>query len=81
VRFFLDKLENEEQIRNEQHGGVVVSLLARINRYLVESGIPPTRFGRMAVNDPRLVGDLQRGRRVGGSVIRRVESVISGGRA
>lgn len=66
---------------NENHGGIVVLLLARINRFLTESGIPPTKFGRMAVNDPRLVGDLQRGRRAGGSVVRRVESFIARGRA
>lgn len=58
-----------------------MSLLARINCYLGESGIPPTRFGRMAVNDPRLVGDLQRGRRVGGSIVRRVEAAIARSRA
>lgn len=58
-----------------------MSLLARINCYLVESGIPPTKFGRMAVNDPRLVGDLIRGRRAGGSVVRRVERVIARGQA
>lgn len=81
MRFFLDKLENEEQIGNTQYGGVVVSLLSRINHYLGESGVPPTKFGRMAVNDPRLVGDLRRGRRVGGSVVRRVEAIISRGHA
>jgi len=75
-------LEIGEQIKNAQHiGGVVVSLLSRINRYLGESGIPPTKFGRMAVNDPRLVGDLQRGRRVGRSIVARVEALIARGRA
>jgi len=75
-------LEIGEQIKNAQQiGGVVVSLLSRINRYLGESGIPPTKFGRMAVNDPRLVGDLQRGRRVGRSIVARVEALIARGRA
>ncbi len=37
-------------------------LLHRIERYLRRSGIPPTRFGRDAVRDPRFVFDLRNGR-------------------
>lgn len=35
-------------------------LLPRVDRFLKESGIPPTRFGRMAARDPRLVEDVTR---------------------
>lgn len=38
------------------------ALLQTIERHLRTSGVPPTRFGREAVGDPRLVGDLKRGR-------------------
>lgn len=37
-------------------------LLRTVERHIVETGIPPTRFGRDAVGDPRLVDDLRRGR-------------------
>lgn len=37
-------------------------LLTRIERHLRRSGTPPTRFGRDAARDPRLVFDLRNGR-------------------
>lgn len=37
-------------------------LLRRIEIYLRRSGTAATRFGRDAVNDPRFVFDLRRGR-------------------
>lgn len=37
-------------------------LLQRIERHLSDTGVLPTRFGRDAVGDPRLVGDLKNGR-------------------
>jgi len=46
-------------------------LLNDIKRFCATTGLPPTKFGRLAINDPRLVGDLMRGRRVGRSVVDR----------
>ena len=37
-------------------------LLRQIERYIRQSGMPPTRFGRETVNDPRFVHDLRLGR-------------------
>lgn len=37
-------------------------LLSRIERYLKERRMPPTRFGREAVGDPNFVFDLRDGR-------------------
>lgn len=37
-------------------------LLQSVQRYLRATGTSPTRFGRDAIGDPRLVGDLQNGR-------------------
>lgn len=39
-----------------------MNLLQRIERHLRRTGVPPTRFGREAIGDPRLVGDLKNGR-------------------
>ena len=49
-----------------------VHLLGRVERYLRRSGMPPTRFGREAVRDPRFVRDLRNGREPGAAMIRRV---------
>lgn len=53
-----------------------MSLLIRIDHYLRTTATPATRFGRLAVNDPRLVSDLRRGRRVGKSVAARIEALL-----
>lgn len=39
-------------------------ILTEIETVLRERGVAPSRFGRTAVNDPRLVFDLRRGRRL-----------------
>ncbi|MEO7170429.1 MAG: hypothetical protein V4610_23230 [Pseudomonadota bacterium] len=57
-----------------------MSVLAKIDRYLKKTGMPPTRFGRLAVNDPRLVGDLRNGRELGQRVLARVEAFLIQGR-
>ncbi|MBK7162395.1 hypothetical protein [Sphingorhabdus pulchriflava] len=37
-------------------------LLGEIEQYIEQHGISPTRFGRLAVKDPRFVEDLRSGR-------------------
>jgi len=39
-----------------------MTLRRRIERFLREHDMPPTRFGREAVRDPRFVFDLRLGR-------------------
>ena len=56
-----------------------MSLLVTIDRYLRGTGMPPTKFGRLAVNDPRLVGDLRRGRQPGRAIAQKVEAFIVAG--
>ena len=56
-------------------------LLHDIEKYLRRTGMPPTRFGRETVRDPRLVHDLRLGRTVGERVRRRVAAYIAGGEA
>lgn len=51
-------------------------LLPRIDRFLKETGLPPTLFGRMAVRDPRFVDDLRNGRDPGRRLCLRVETFI-----
>jgi len=57
-----------------------MSVLAKIDRYLKKTGMPPTRFGRLAVNDPRLVGDLRNGREPGSRVLARIDAFLAQGR-
>lgn len=49
-------------------------LRRRIELYLKRSGLPPTRFGREALNDPRFVSDLREGREVGERTASRVHA-------
>ncbi|MGP1352217.1 MAG: hypothetical protein ACTS1Z_02745 [Parasphingopyxis sp.] len=63
-----------------------MSLLIEIDRFLRKTDMTPTRFGREAVNDPRFVFDIRRGRECGAKVRARVLAYIaahtrSGGRA
>lgn len=55
--------------------------LVKIDRYLRQTKMTPTRFGRLAVNDPRLVGDLKRGRHPGPRMIARIDAFIAEHRA
>ena len=48
----------------------------RINRYLKATDMPPTRFGRLAVNDPRLVHDMRNGRQLGRAITERIVAYI-----
>ena len=56
-----------------------MSVLRKIEKYLKESAMPPTRFGRLAVNDPRLVGDLRNGREPGSHLVARIEAFLARG--
>ena len=56
-------------------------MLVAIDRYLRKTKMPPTKFGRLAVNDPRLVGDLRRGRHPGRKMVRRIEAFIQAANA
>ncbi len=47
-------------------------LLERIEKHLKSRRMPPTRFGRAAVGDPRFVFDLREGREPRTSTVRRV---------
>lgn len=53
-----------------------MSLLWDINRFCRRTGMPPTKFGRLAVNDPRFVLDLANGREPGPVTRARVVAFI-----
>lgn len=57
------------------------SLLQRIERFLAESAMPPSVFGRAAAHDPRLVADLRSGREPGIDLTCRVEHFMNKWRA
>ena len=54
-----------------------MSDLRKIYRYLDRTGLPETKFGRLAVHDPRLVGDLRRGRKLGAPIRERLERFMA----
>lgn len=51
-------------------------LLRRIESYLRQHSVPPTRFGREAAHDPRLVLDLRNGREPGAQLAARVHRYL-----
>lgn len=55
-----------------------MSVLIKIDRYIRSTGMPVTKFGRLAVNDPRLVHDLKHGRQPGRRIVERIEAFIEG---
>ena len=52
-------------------------LLREIERFLRDTGMPWTKFGRLAVHDPRFVGDLRNGRGSRPAVEGRVKSFMT----
>lgn len=52
-------------------------LLRSVERFLRQTGMAPTRFGRAAVRDPRLVFDMRNGREPGERMKRRVEHFMN----
>ncbi len=54
-----------------------MTMLARVLRYLRMTGMPPSVFGRRAVNDPRLVGDLIDGRDPRTATCQRIDAFIA----
>ena len=55
-----------------------MTILVKIDRYLRQTGMPMTKFGRLSVGDPRLVHDLRRGRQARTPMVARIESFIEG---
>jgi 2,4-dienoyl-CoA reductase-like NADH-dependent reductase (Old Yellow Enzyme family) len=54
-----------------------MSLLRTIETFLRRTGMAPTRFGRDAMRDPRLVFDLRKGREPNRRTIRRLEHFMN----
>jgi hypothetical protein len=52
-------------------------VLRKIERFLDATHMPPTKFGRLAVNDPRLVGDLRNGREPRPETMARIERLLA----
>lgn len=54
-----------------------MELLEQIETFLDRTRIPPSKFGRMAVGDPRFVEDLRSGRRPRDRTQQRVRAYLS----
>jgi hypothetical protein len=52
-------------------------LIRKIEKFLRSTGMPATKFGRLAAHDPRLVPDLRNGREPGVTMERRVEHFMN----
>ncbi len=47
-----------------------------VERFLKETALPPTKFGRLAARDPRLVLDMRNGREIGGRMEARLRAFM-----
>ena len=56
-----------------------VELLHSIKEYCAQTGISPSRFGREAVGDARLVHDMRKGRQLRSATARRVRDYMQTG--
>ncbi len=52
-------------------------LLREIEKFLRRTGMPATKFGRLAVRDPRLVLDMRNGREPRRRMVIRVEHFMN----
>ena len=52
-------------------------LLTKIEQFLRETGMPWTKFGRLATHDPRFVQDLRNGRTPRDYTAKRVEHFMN----
>lgn len=52
-------------------------LLPKIESFLRQTGMPVTKFGRLAAHDPRFVGDLRNGREPRSALSSRVEHFMN----
>ncbi len=55
-------------------------LLREIEKFMRETDMPWTKFGRLSVRDPRFVEDLRNGRQPGSAVSERVVDFMGGWR-
>ncbi|MBO9624032.1 MAG: hypothetical protein J7500_15090 [Sphingomonas sp.] len=49
----------------------------KIEKFLRRTDMAPTRFGRLAIGDPRLVHDLRRGREPRPRMVARIEAFLA----
>jgi hypothetical protein len=52
-------------------------LLRKIEQFLRQTGMPATKFGRLAAHDPRFVGDLRNGREPRSATSERIEHFMN----
>jgi len=57
-----------------------VTLLRAIELYLERTGITPSRLGREAMGDPRIIHDLRRGRQLRETTAARLRAYLDGAR-
>ena len=54
-----------------------MTILRDVEKFLRNTGMAPTRFGRDAVKDPRLVFDMRNGREPSVRTVRRIEHFMN----
>ena len=51
--------------------------MRKVERFLAAYDMPATKFGRLAVRDPRLLRDIRNGREPRPSMVKRIEAFMA----
>jgi hypothetical protein len=70
-------MEHSKNIISDSEGATGMTVLYEVERFLRATDMPPTKFGRLAVNDPRFVLDLRNGREPRARTVKRVEAFLA----
>lgn len=61
-------------------GQFTVNILHDVEKFLKNSNMPPAKFGREAMKDPRFVFDLRNGREPSARTVKKVRDYLEAGR-
>ena len=61
-------------------GQFTVNILHDVEKFLKNSNMPPAKFGRESMKDPRFVFDLRNGREPSARTVKKVRDYLEAGR-
>jgi hypothetical protein len=66
------------QAKPDQIGEEAMHINRLVERFLREQKLPPTKFGRLAARDPRLVLDMRMGREIRPEMEQKIRQFMAG---
>lgn len=75
-----NRLANPDN-RPSKEWNYTAPILVEVERWLKQNRVPPAKFGKLAVGDPNLVGDLRGGRDPSSKMVARIRTFMAKGGA